>query len=439
MVRALLVCLLFLLLHVSPGHALPAPPELETLCWVAYAPTNFNPNLGINPSAASLQADLELLHSVGINGLVTYGADGVLGTLVPGIAEDAGFEAMIMGLWDPASNGEYNNAVAAASTPIVVGYVVGNEGLYVRYSLETLLDTMSRLRQATGKPVTTSEEWGDYWIYDDLWTIGDWIYPNVHPYWGGIYDPVEAALWTRDRYDQFDALTDLPVNFKEVGMPTDGDAGNLMSEVVQAESYRVLEMTTARFTNFEAFDQDWKGTGVEPHWGLFESDRTPKAVLADGVCPPPATVAFGFTFQGRPAAPSPRLQVPVHLTIREQGTNIPIFDRQVTTDQNGVVTLSGLTGGAFRYTVKGAHTLSRVLTQSQPAGSSTIAFPELREGDANDNNVVNISDFSILAVSFSLGVGQAGYDGRADFNGDDVVNISDFSLLAQNFGMAGEA
>ncbi|MBK8027693.1 MAG: hypothetical protein IPK19_41510 [Chloroflexi bacterium] len=53
------------------------------------------------------------------------------------------------------------------------------------------------------------------------------------------------------------------------------------------------------------------------------------------------------------------------------------------------------------------------------------------------NNVVNISDFPFWP-SFSLGVGQVGYDGRADFNGDAVVTIADFSLLAQNFGVAGE-
>ncbi|MBK8027692.1 MAG: hypothetical protein IPK19_41505 [Chloroflexi bacterium] len=95
-----------------------------------------------------------------------------------------------------------------------------------------MLDTTRRLRQATGKPVTTSEEWGDYWIYDDLWTIGDWIIPMCIPT-GAVFEDRWGGAWTRDRYDRFDALTDLPVNFKEVGMPTDGDARNLMSEVVR--------------------------------------------------------------------------------------------------------------------------------------------------------------------------------------------------------------
>ena len=55
------------------------------------------------------------------------------------------------------------------------------------------------------------------------------------------------------------------------------------------------------------------------------------------------------------------------------------------------------------------------------------------EGDANDNGIINISDFGILAVSFMKSTGQQGWDERADFDRNGIVNISDFGLLAVNF------
>lgn len=51
-------------------------------------------------------------------------------------------------------------------------------------------------------------------------------------------------------------------------------------------------------------------------------------------------------------------------------------------------------------------------------------------GDANQDGIVNIADFSILAANFNL-------DGKAwehgDFDGDQQVSIADFSALAANF------
>jgi len=60
-----------------------------------------------------------------------------------------------------------------------------------------------------------------------------------------------------------------------------------------------------------------------------------------------------------------------------------------------------------------------------------------KAGDADNNNVVNASDFTILKNTFGKSSGQLGYDDRADFNGDLVVNSGDFTLLKGNFGIAG--
>lgn len=61
----------------------------------------------------------------------------------------------------------------------------------------------------------------------------------------------------------------------------------------------------------------------------------------------------------------------------------------------------------------------------------------LRGGDCNDDNVLNIADFSQLAAAFGSGAGDPGYDEGADINADGAVTIRDFGLLASNYGKAG--
>ena len=58
-------------------------------------------------------------------------------------------------------------------------------------------------------------------------------------------------------------------------------------------------------------------------------------------------------------------------------------------------------------------------------------------GDGNNDNVVNTSDFVLLKNTFGKGIGQSGYDNRADFTGDTAINTSDFVALKNNFGVSG--
>jgi hypothetical protein len=65
--------------------------------------------------------------------------------------------------------------------------------------------------------------------------------------------------------------------------------------------------------------------------------------------------------------------------------------------------------------------------------STSIDMGTLLEGDADNDGIVNISDFGILAVSFGKMDGEPGYDDRADFDRNGIINISDFGLLAVDF------
>lgn len=254
--------------------------RVAALRWVAYSPPLANPDKNIEASAQAIADDIVLLRRAGFTGLVTYGSTGMVGQHLPQLAEAAGFEGLILGVWDPANAGEMAQAEAAARLPIVLGFSVGNEGLNKRYDLATLSATIDRLRQSTDKPVATTEEIDDY-ADQSLLDLGDWVFPNAHPYFHGQTEPDAAATWTKAAYDDLDRRSSRLVLLKEVGLPTAGDSDGRLSEENQQKYYDILATTDVRFVYFEAFDQPWKThLPIEPHWGIFRSDRTPKLLGA---------------------------------------------------------------------------------------------------------------------------------------------------------------
>ena len=252
---------------------------MAKITWVAYSPSTGNPNAGIEPEVEEIEADLAVLRSAHFTGLVTYGSGGVLGLELPRLAQSAGFRGLIIGIWDPKNEQELSAAKKAAASPIVLGYCVGNEGFQKRYDLSELSLAMERIRTTTGKPVTTTEEIDDYHEHEQLLTIGDWVFPNVHPYFHNKFAPKSATRWTRHEFEKLSGKTTQLVLFKEVGMPTAGNEDAYLSETSQDEYYEELAKTDVRFVYFEAFDLTWKDhLPIEPHWGLFRSDRKPKVL-----------------------------------------------------------------------------------------------------------------------------------------------------------------
>lgn len=273
--------------------ALPADwiTKVSSIVWVAYSPPSANPNIGLEATSDAIRQDLSVLRKAGFTGLVTYGSTGIMGREFLTLAQESGFEGIIMGVWDLNSQEEISAAKNASSNPIVLGFCIGNEGLYDRYQMVELSEAIQSLRIATGKPVTTTEQIDDY-SDEELLQLGDWVLPNVHPYFHSRLDPVEAVKWTVGAYEYLVRQTDRFILFKEVGLPTAGDLDAKLSETIQDQYYTELAKTSVKFVYFEAFDQPWKTTlPVEPYWGIFLSDRTPKLLgwHLMGIDPPSAT------------------------------------------------------------------------------------------------------------------------------------------------------
>jgi exo-beta-1,3-glucanase (GH17 family) len=252
--------------------------KLSTIRWVDYSPSTGNPNQGIEASVESIRDDLAVLRKARFTGLVTYSSKGRLGNELLALAKDAGFAGVVIGVWNPNDADELAAAKRAAASDIVIGICVGNEGLMAhRYSLDSLTKAMKDIREATKKPVTTTEIIQQY--EPTMLGLVDWAFPNAHPYFANAIEPHSAVSWTLEQFQRLSQHTSQLVLLKEVGLPTAGNEKQPLSEEAQCEYYDALAKTEVHFVYFEGFDLPWKSDQpVEPHWGIFHSDRTPKAL-----------------------------------------------------------------------------------------------------------------------------------------------------------------
>jgi len=144
------------------------------------------------------------------------------------------------------------------------------------------------------------------------------------------------------------------------------------------------------------------------------------------------------TWQGPPAQPDARQQLPVTLTIKLGFTEVN-YPAQ-TTNSSGYFTVSvgGLTSGTYSWRAKGSKHLANSGEVTLTGASVTnVEMGLLRAGDCDNNNVVGTSDFNIMKITFGKSQGDPGYDPRADFTNDNIVNLADFNLLKANFGQGG--
>jgi hypothetical protein len=173
-------------------------------------------------------------------------------------------------------------------------------------------------------------------------------------------------------------------------------------------------------------------------YAFFDASITGSYTATYGVVTT-TTIIGQVTLQGRPAAPSAEWVVPVQVDLYITGNPTPVATFNTTTNTSGQFTIIGVPLGTYNIKVKNSHTLARVKTgQILIAGSNSIDFGTLLEGDADNDNFITGADFSLLLNSFNKAMGDPGYDARTDFNNDSFVTGADFSLLLNNFNQAGE-
>ena len=104
-----------------------------------------------------------------------------------------------------------------------------------------------------------------------------------------------------------------------------------------------------------------------------------------------------------------------------------------------VAGVGSVRNGNFNIRVKKTHWLGKKIGPIAMTGSSVTGLViNCLNGDANDDNVVDIGDYAILSAAYGSDPSMGNWDANADFNHDDVVDITDYAILSSNYGVAGD-
>lgn len=286
----------------AASPSLPAPLRKARL--IAYTPRTFSMagNSPVAATAEGIRADLLLLRPL-FDGLLTYSATSGLET-VPAIARELGYQAVVLGIWDPRSAVELKNVLGLARRypALVAAVVVGNEGIYTnRYQTTDVLGTARRIKEELpGLAVTTSEPFFLYFKeeYKAFFQGFDLLLPNIHPVFEPWFRPGETqtgVTMVLNVAAQLRSAYSLPLLVKETGVPSGpADGGLGFTPEGQALFWSDL---AARFPQgdeqalvyFEAFDAPWKPAAIgtefpgdhakEAFWGFFTTRGEAKPVI----------------------------------------------------------------------------------------------------------------------------------------------------------------
>jgi exo-beta-1,3-glucanase (GH17 family) len=285
-----------------------------------------NPQLMKFPTQAQILEDLRILEKHW-RLIRLYGGDQHSQDVLEVIQRNKLGIKVLLGAWldgKPGRKGE--NAVQIATAirlanaykKIVVAVAVGNEILVSwsdhKLTEEKAIEYVEQVRKAVSCPVTVADD-VLYWRQPEAKLVDhvDFILLHAYPMWGR--EDIDTAMAsTIKHYESVrKAHPAKTIVFGEVGWATytvgDQHAPHAGDEKKQKRYFEETSVwakanhVTTFF--FEAFDEPWKGTGTEGHWGLFSAERKAKLAMQDWY---PELMPAGPTSPSydAPAAPAAR-------------------------------------------------------------------------------------------------------------------------------------
>jgi len=273
------VSAVFLLLRADFSGAAAVPDVLGGGRLVSYTPRSW----GV-PHPGALRVDAVELRRHGFRAITTPATARLAGPVCR-LFKRHGFHLVLLDVADPRDREALGRA--RRLWRCADGYVVGNGGLAAgRYDRAVLETAMTRLRGATGRPVTTREPVAQYTRDPGLLALGEWVFPSANPYDADARPPQTACgLSVRWYFELLDRVgPGRPIVLGETGLPTAGERP--LSENGQRAFLACIEVRGVRFEHHTAFDDPGRtGSPAAADWGLFRADGTPKA-WAISVAPP---------------------------------------------------------------------------------------------------------------------------------------------------------
>lgn len=158
--------------------------------------------------------------------------------------------------------------------------------------------------------------------------------------------------------------------------------------------------------------------------------------------PPAATggTLYGkVALEGRPQAPNSRWATDLVVRVYDPGQAEPRFFHTLTSSEDGQFQIDGLPGGNYQVTVESLTSLRQAASVQISGERTDVDFGQLVEGDAFNDNAINVLDFSSVARGFGACSDDSRFVLTADFNQDSCIDGADLSLLKKNFGLQGHS
>ncbi len=261
-----------------------------------------DPQKKLFPSRAEVLEDLKILEK-NWKIIRTYGADQHLIDVLEVIKKENINLKVLLGIWldgepefveDNLIQVKLGIELANKYKDIVIAINVGNESQVYwsdhKVPQEKLISYIKEVQQKTLLPVTTADTW-DYWTNleksQKVIDAADFIATHIYPIWA----KVDIDRGMEETVNTFAKMKNIIPNKKivitEAGWATytEGElhAPKAGDEVKQKKYFDELmkwsEENKIILFNFSSFDESWKGTGTEGHWGLFTEKRKAKLVM----------------------------------------------------------------------------------------------------------------------------------------------------------------
>ena len=263
-----------------------------------------HPDKDLFPSQSEILEDLLIIEK-NWKIIRTYGSDQHASDILEVISREKLNIKVMLGIWlfkEPErvndNRIQINNGIEFANKyeDIVIAVNVGNES-QVHWSdhkvpNEKMFEYIKEVKSKVNVPVTTADTW-DYWAdlenSSNIIEVVDFIAAHIYPLWGKV-DIDRAMEVTIENYDSLKSvIPNKKIIIAEAGWATytEGDshvpkAGNELSQ----KRYFIDLTKWSKDNNitifwFEAFDEPWKGSGTEGHWGLFSESRKAKLAMRE--------------------------------------------------------------------------------------------------------------------------------------------------------------
>ena len=156
---------------------------------------------------------------------------------------------------------------------------------------------------------------------------------------------------------------------------------------------------------------------------------------------PGATLEGHVNFAGRGDAPNDKWIESFMVKGFESGNlSHVLWTTNATTNNTGVFTITEIVAGTYDIGIKNATCLSELETNVTLNLSETtvVDFGQILEGDANDDDFVDASDYAALSYSWFSQPGDANWYAAVDFNRDGFIDASDYAALSYDWLKLGD-